>query len=42
MMLNFPVLANKVLMKLAGIMAQRLHVLVEDVLGSEPRPEPDR
>jgi len=42
MMLNFPVLANKVLMKLAGIMALRLHVLVEDVLGSEPRPESDR
>ena len=42
MMLNFPVLANKVLMKLAGIMALRLHVLVEEVLGTEPRPEPDR
>ena len=42
MMLNFPVLANKVLMKLASIMALRLHVLVEDVLGAEPRPDPDR
>jgi CRP-like cAMP-binding protein len=42
MMLNFPVLANKVLVKLAGIMALRLHILVEDVLGSEPPTEPKR
>lgn len=44
MMLNFPALANKVLIKLAGIMAMRLHVLLEaqDALESEQRPESER
>jgi CRP-like cAMP-binding protein len=44
MMLNFPVLANKVLIKLAGLMAMRMHLLLEaqDLLESEPGSEPER
>lgn len=44
MMVNFPLLANKVLIKLAGIMALRLQTLLEvqDSLGTEQRAESDR
>ena len=42
MMLNFPILANKVLIKLARLMAMRLHFVLETVnlSESEPTPEP--
>ena len=44
MMLNFPVLANKVLINLAGLMAMRMQLLLEaqDLLESEPGSEPEQ
>lgn len=43
MIVNFPVLANKVLIKLAGLMAVRLQFVLEaqDLLESHPNPEPE-
>src|SRR5262249_33495384 len=35
LMLNFPVIANKVLLRLAGIMAMRLRMLVDAELSNE-------
>jgi CRP-like cAMP-binding protein len=44
MIVNFPVLANKVLLKLAGVMAMRLRFVLDAHEGSEAdaAPEPDR
>ena len=44
MMLNFPVLANKVLINLAGLMAMRMQLLLEaqDLLESGPGSEPEQ
>lgn len=43
MIVNFPVLANKVLIKLAGLMAVRLQFVLEaqDLPESDPNPEPE-
>ena len=44
MIVNFPVLANKVLIKLAGLMAMRLQFVLEaqDLLESDQSPEAER
>ena len=44
MILNVPVLANKVLAKVAGIMAIRLQLLLQELDRLEPDqgPEPER